>query len=263
VQTSYLERRCIELDLGRDMTRALRTLGVTAVLVLVTGLLTAGVAAADGTEPDPTAGAPAVGSCYRLSLKDGGEHSVSKAPVECPANHTTVVIGVGELASGVTWSSSDKAIEKNVIAQCGAAFSAKVGSKPAQLMYSQYTWFWFAPTEAEQAAGARWFSCHLAALEDKALGDLPETLPRAGRNLPDALARCFVGRKYAKTTCADRHDWRLEFATVVHQKPTAKNLDKANQRICPRHVSSRVWLRSAVALDRRSFALGCSSKTHR
>ncbi|GAA1775587.1 hypothetical protein GCM10009795_021980 [Nocardioides hankookensis] len=242
---------------------ALRRLGTLAAGFLLVAGLAHVPADADGTTPDPMAGAPAVGACYDLTLKDGWEHSVPKEPVDCASDHTTVVIRVGELDAGLTWSSSEKAIAKNVSAQCGAAFAAKVGSKPAQLMYSQYSWFWFEPTDAEEDAGARWFSCHLAALEDRALGVLPDSLPRAGRNLPDALARCFVGRKFAKTTCADRHDWRLEFATVVHQKPTAKNIDAASQRVCPRHVSTRTWLRSGVPLDRRSFVLGCSSKTRR
>ncbi|KQW47988.1 hypothetical protein ASC77_16475 [Nocardioides sp. Root1257] len=238
-----------------------RAATLAAGFLLVAGLAHV-PADADDTTPDALAGAPAVGSCYDLTLKDGFEHSVPKEPIDCAADHTTVVIEVGTLTTGLTWSSSEKAIGKDVGAQCGAAFSAKVGSKPAQLMYSQYTWFWFEPTDAEKAAGARWFSCHLAAVEDRALGDLPDVLPRAGRNLPDALARCFVGRKYVQTTCADRHDWRLEFAVVVHQKPTPKNIDRADHRICPHHVSTRTWLRSAVPLDRRSFVLGCSSKTH-
>ncbi|GAA4707645.1 hypothetical protein [Nocardioides conyzicola] len=245
------------------MTRALRLLGVTAVLVLLAGLLGVGTASAGETDPDPLAGAPAKGACYDLTYKQGWEHSVPEAPVECSDDHTTVVIAVGQLKAGVTWDSPEKTISKNVGAQCGAAFAAKIGSKPALLMYSQYNWFWFAPTDAEQEAGARWFSCHLASLEDNALSDLPDKLPRAGRNLPDVLARCYVGRKYAATTCADRHDWRLSYATVVRMKPTAKNLDKAAKRICPRHVSSRVWLRSAVPIDRKSFAIGCSTKTHR
>jgi hypothetical protein len=245
------------------MSRALRTFGVIAILALLASLFSAGSASAGEDTTDPMAGAPAVGDCYDLTYKQMYAHTVPEDPVDCASTHTAVVATVGKLPSGVTWNSPEKKTTAAVNKQCTRAVTARIGGNPVLIMLSAYSWMWYAPTQAEEDAGARWFSCLVIAPEDKALTDLPAPLPKASKHLPDELSKCFVGRKYLRTTCADRHDWRMSYSVLVHQKLTEKNLDRASQRYCRSHVSSRGWLRSAFSVTPRSFVLGCASETRR
>lgn len=239
-------------------TRLLRALVATTALVIATS----GMAHAGETD-DPTVGAPTVGACYDLTYKQGFAESVPVAPVDCSTTHTAVVARIGELPSSLTWSSPKAKIGNAVGDQCGRALDARIGSNPVLIALSAYNWMWFEPSEAEQEAGARWFSCVIVAPEDNALTDLPDPLPRLSKHLPDELSRCFVGRKYLSTTCADRHDWRVTFAVLVRQKVTRTSFYRASQRFCPAHVTSRTWVPTYSSAKARSFVLSCSSKTHR
>ena len=65
------------------------------------------------------------------------------------------------------------------------------------------------------------------------------------------------------TTCADKHAWRALYSFYATGKATKRNTDAAAARTCPRHVTSRKWLRSSYQLTAKRFVVVCYSKTNR
>ena len=239
------------------------TLGAVA---LVSGLAFTSATAATprGQVADPMAGAPAKGDCYAMTLKQAsGDHEVGD-PVGCARRHTSQIVGVLQLPARVTWDSSQDTILAAIGRGCENALTDAIGSNQKVRYRTQYGAFMFIPTDAEKDQGARWFSCHAAVTENDALGSLPKRLPKLRLPLPDSVAKCVTGLKqYVFTTCADRHNWRSTYTTYVNKRLTDRSLDRVSRQICPRHVSSRVWLRSALPLTRSKFVLACYTRTRR
>jgi hypothetical protein len=241
------------------MPRALRILGAAAVLALASSLLGAGSAVALD-DPDPAAPVTAVGECQNLTLAQTEEDSLPVAAVDCATTHTALTVAVATLPDAVTWDSAATTIGKAVYQACTPAVADLVGANPLLDIRSQYTWVWYAPTAEQKAAGARWISCHLVVREDNRLGPLPNPAPRLSKKMPNSIATCVTG-KYAYTTCADTHAWRSSYAFYVTGKATTRNVDKAANRVCPKHVTSRKWLRSDWDVPGKRFIVACYSKT--
>ena len=248
------------------MSRVLRALGVVAVLSVICGLIAAGSAVA--ADPDPMAGAPEVGACYDLTVKQAYAFSSPEAPVDCGSRHTVAVSAVGQLPDSLDWASVDRtqlpaALVKAVNSTCDPAIAALVGS-PTRRALSLYTNFWFAPSDADIAAGARWFSCEVALAESHSLRPLASGQPgKLGRPVAKKVARC-GDSKGNYVVCTKRHQWRTTYATKVTAKPTDRQILRAAVRICPRHVSSRAWrYGSPIRNGRTSFVLICMSQTRR
>lgn len=247
------------------MSRVLRALGVVAVLSVICGLLAAGSAVA--ADPDPMAGAPEVGACYDLTLTQVYGVSSPEAPVGCGSRHTVVVSAVGQLPDSLDWTTIDPshlpaALVRAVNSTCDPAIKTLVGS-PTRRALSLYTSFWFAPTDADIAAGARWFSCEVVLAESRALVPLTAGQPsKVGRSVAKKVARC-ANAKGNYVACAKRHQWRTTYATTVAAKPTDRQVLRAAMRICPRHVSSRTWRYGSPIREGRSFVLICMSQTRR
>jgi hypothetical protein len=242
------------------MSRALRTLGASAALVLASSLLGATVAAA--ADPDPAAPTTAVGECHNITSAHVEAESVPVAAVDCTTTHTALTVAVATLPAAVTWDSAATTIGKAVYRACAPAVAKRVGSNPLLDIRSQYSWIWYGPTTEQQAAGARWFSCHLIVWEDNRLGSLPHPAPRLSKKMPNSIAAC-VTRRYDRTTCADTHAWRSSYAFYVTGKATNRNVDKAANRVCPKHVTSKKWLRSEWDIPGKRFVVACYSKTTR
>src|SRR6476661_2442799 len=217
------------------MSRMLRALGVVAILSVICGLLAAGSAVA--ADPDPMAGAPEVGACYDLTIKQAYEFASPKAPVECATRHTVVVTAVGTLPSSLDWATIDRshlpaALVSAVDKTCDPSVATLVGA-PTRRALSLYTGYWFAPTDADIAAGARWFSCELALAETTRLVPLSAGQPsKVGRPVAKKVGRCGDARgNYV--LCSRTHRWRATFATTVDAKPSGKRIAAAAVRICP------------------------------
>lgn len=253
------------------MTRALRLLGVTAVLVLLAGLLGVGPASAGETEPDPMFGAPAVGECYDLTLKQAYDHASPKAAVDCTGAETMFVTAVGEVPASFDWTTVDwdKKLPASLVRQLGATCdpaTKKLLGTDVRRALTLYESYWFAPNESEIAAGARWFSCSVALTTSKKLLDLPAAGPaKISSSIPNALARCAKAVKggFANVACSSSHQFRTTFAKLTKGKLTDKSLLKAAKRTCPRHVSTREWLYRGDWVSTTSFVVACSSKTRR
>ena len=207
-------------------------------------------------------GAPEVRTCYDITLKQGGAESLTEDPVDCRADHTGVVIRVAQLPSDVDWSSPEDDIASAANDACRASFGTWVGRRPVDVYRSQYSYLWFMPDAAQREDGARWISCVLTVREDTALGDLPFRLPEASAKLPDSVAKCATA-KYEYTTCADAHVWRATHTFTVRGRPTERSVGAASQRICPRHVTSRSYLRTFWDSPGNGYVLACYTKTRR
>lgn len=251
------------------MSRVLRALGVVAVLSVICGLLAAGSAAA--ADPDPMAGAPATGACYDLTIRQAGMPSIGEAPVGCSSQHTMVVTAVGQLPAGLDWSTYDftkpnSAFSAAYYKVCGPAAAKLVGSSRVRAL-SLYRDYWFAPTEADVAAGARWFSCLVALTEATRLLPLPASAHlQLATPLPARFARCVRDAKsgYQTIACSKRHQWRATFAQVIGTRNTPRNAARAARSTCPRHVSSpKNYLYATEGVSPRSFAIVCISRTRR
>ena len=154
------------------MTSVLRTIAITAFLALVATLLGLGPASADETA-DPAAPTSAVGECHNISFKQADEHTLTAAAVSCTRAHTALVTAVPLLPAALTWKSAPAKIQIAVGTACTRASTKLIGANVLQRFRSQYTWLWFEPTDAQKAAGARWFTCHLAVAEDSRFAPLP------------------------------------------------------------------------------------------
>jgi hypothetical protein len=243
-----------------------RLAAAAAVLVastLLPAVLTAGGASA-GTEPDPMADAPSVGDCFDFTLTQGYGRSLrDEDPVDCAQGHRAVVAAVGKLPARLDWDSPERQLSKAQGTICSDGYDDLIGSNHLLRWYrSQYVPWRFDPTSAQRAHGARWFDCMISVQGARGLVDLPATLPRVTTNLPDSVARC-VTSKSAYTTCAQTHAWRSSYAFYASGKATDRNVDAAANRVCPHHVTSRTWLRSAWDIVGKRYVVGCYSKTRR
>lgn len=256
------------------MTRVLRALGLAAVLALLAGLLGVGTAAADDTEPEPLAGAPAVGACYDLTLKQAYGHFSPEAAGTCARRSTMIVTAVAELPESFDWTTVDweaklpAPVVAAIGATCDPAATQLVGSATRRA-YTLYEGYWFAPTEEQIAAGARWLSCELALTESTRLLPLPAAGPtKVGRRIPDGIARCAKAVKavkggYAAVACSRAHQWRTTYAKQVSGKLNDRTALRAARRTCPRHMESATWLYRTDWVSPTAFVVACSDKTRR
>ena len=244
------------------MNRALRNLGVLTAGLLLLGGLAHAPAVADEATTDPAAPTIAVGQCFDLTTADIGTASVAKAATDCAAPHTTEVIAVSMLPDGLTWSSPESDLAAAVQPVCVSAWDKVTGGNPLRQVRSQYDMAWFQPTAEQLGLGARWFSCHITVMEDTGAAALPHPLIKLGKRIPDSVATCST-KSLKPTTCADKHAWRASHSFYATGKPTKRNVDRAAAQTCPKHVTSRKWLRSAVQIAPKRFIVVCYSQTKR
>jgi len=244
------------------MNRALRTLGVLTTVLLLVGGLAQAQAVADETTPDPAAPTIAVGDCFALTTADADAATLTKEPTDCAAPHTTEVITVSTLPEQLTWSSTQADLFAAVQPVCSRAVDKVTGGNPLRQVRSQYDVVWFQPTAEQIGLGARWFSCHIVVVEDTGIAALPHPLTKLGNRIPDSVATCTT-KALKATTCADKHAWRASHSFYAVGKPTKRSVDRAAAQTCPKHVTSRKWLRSAVQIAPKRFIVVCYSQTKR
>lgn len=208
-----------------------RLLGLALAAVLaIAGLVAASAPTAQAA--DPLAGAPAVGTCHDATIKQAMKDSLAVAPVACSADHTLVTTGVVQVTTEGDLAGSK--IYRETSAACNRHNGQLIGSNVLRRALTLYHGFVFIPTAAQQQAGARWVSCHLAVWDAKGLNDLPEALPQATKKPAKTVARCAT--RSSLVTCAERHTHRATVAVFVRakgsDKAVEKKLDAQGPKIC-------------------------------
>ncbi len=255
------------------MTRVLRALGITAVLIVVCSLLGAGSAGAAGGRAaragDAMTGAPAVGACYDLTYKQAWDRSAAESTVSCSRRHTMTVVAVGTLPAGYDWATiGDKKLPievgKAVARTCGPGTKRHVAG-PVVLARTLWSEWFYAPTKEQVDAGARWFSCEVALLSATRFLPVPAGQPkRIGGKIPSSVAKCARKARggYPDVPCSTRHQWRATYSVLVHKRSADKPAQAAALRICPQHVGKKGdWLWNWRYQTKQSFVLTCLRKT--
>ncbi|HTW15882.1 MAG TPA: hypothetical protein VMF51_12170 [Nocardioides sp.] len=212
-----------------------RLLGlVLAAVLAVAGLVAASAPTAQAA--DPLAGAPAVGTCHDVGIKQAMKDSLAAAPVACSADHTLLTTGVVQVTT--EGDLAGPKIYREASAACREYDERWIGSNVLRRALTLYHGFVFIPNSAQQQAGARWVSCHLAVWDTKGLNDLPETLPKLSKKPAVSVARC--GTRTTYVTCAERHTYRATVAAFVKAKgkdrAVIKTMRDRGPKVCSRRA---------------------------
>jgi hypothetical protein len=223
-------------------TRALAAAAALTLTVLAT--TSPAHAGEQGRAGDPFAGAPTVGDCTTLTVKQAGAFSDRSAKVACTEAHTAQVAGVVKLPARVKWSTAGVGALFRVVAdKCAPKVDALLGRDARTRDSSAYSYFWFGPTKNQRAKGARWLSCSVALVKAPKLAKLPTStspfLPDGA--LPDSVSRCLTKSVFL-TMCKAPHAWRATGTfTVAGKYPGKKALNKKGNRKCQSRVHSKVY----------------------
>lgn len=191
------------------------------------------------------AGAPAVGSCFKLGYQQAQASTNSASPVSCYDDHTSLTYHVGLFPEGTTYADEDRA--KKV---CEQKLPAAIGIKKNQMLSTIIDFEWFEPTAAQWKAGGRWFRCDAIAPKDTKLKKLsPSSVPMFyDGEIDDAYVRCINSKGSTEdgdfVTCDQRHDYRWSgfFTLPKNQKyPTQKQVLDWSKTRCKDKVSTDNW----------------------
>lgn len=214
-----------------------RLLGPALAAVLTISGLALGAAAPPARAADPLAGAPVVGTCFDVTIRQAMRASLTQAPVPCTDDHTLVTTAVVPLAPGVDLADED-ALQKAAGRGCVPARAKLIGSSVLRHALTLYMDVFFVPSAAQQKAGAHWISCHLSVADTKGLNDLPAKLPRLAKKPAASVALCATERTYV--TCAEKHRYRAVVALFVKakgsNKAVARRMDVQGPKICNRRA---------------------------
>jgi len=205
---------------------------ISGVVVLLLALSLSGCSSSDepqaapSTSPtsvattttlDPDFEKPEVGACRQVSTRDIPPSTNDTPTVPCSQPHTAVTAAVVTLPAGMTYA-RHKVVLDFAFRRCQRAGAKLTGLPAEDVALSIFNYSWFTPTEAQQAAGARWVRCDLNAYtyeggdDPKSIYDLP-AVPLKGDNLPEDLRACFSGTDELITvSCSESHTFRSAVA---------------------------------------------------
>ena len=141
-------------------------------------------------EPDlgPLTTAPFSGTCHRLTADGLAADSDSGLGVPCAIEHTTVTVGVLEVAATGPLSRFD-----DRAAECWNSAIRFLGGGPEATLGSALSVVYFLPTQEEQLEGASWVRCDVVTYLNDRVFPLPESVTasgfRSGR-IERAVAEC-------------------------------------------------------------------------
>lgn len=176
--------------------------------------------------------APPNGACYHYTIKAVPRPSNNSARVACSAKHTALTIAVGALPQDTVYDQllASAAVPQPVQRACLPAFHRQLGSTLLKAGRSIYDWDFFYPTEAQWAAGARWFRCDVIKPSTPTLlTPLPKGHKRFLRNGLTKATRMCLGAQGAKA-CSLNPPWVQAGARLV--QVAKSKLDAKADRIC-------------------------------
>jgi hypothetical protein len=202
--------------------------------------------AADAQGPqDPLFEAPIVGECKNYTLAEGAGETETSAPVDCATSHTAKVVAVKLLPDHLDWTSSQAALVRAGRIKCIPAVNEALGRTDKLRSMSAYTGFFFWPTEAQRANGARWIRCDVNLAAATKIVPLPvDTIPMLPpAPLPDTVRACLAGDNLYLTTCSRAHRYRATGGVTLdagHYPLRERWVRIANNR-CPDLTTTRAW----------------------
>jgi hypothetical protein len=225
-------------------------------------------------QPAPTAapasGEPSVGQCWDATDKKAGDWAdwEGSAATSCSAKHTLYTYGVvkltGQLPNDWATSATNPALSDAVSAKASAACDAPYQSFLPNLQWNQelVQSFFFVPTHAQWAKGARWVRCDVGLLDygtslsGEEFTPLPasiSTLTTGVATDPDRYRLCLTTSSstakgpLADSTaviadCRDDPQWQLTThgdlpGAASAAYPSAKALDQATTALCSAGLS--------------------------
>jgi hypothetical protein len=215
-------------------------------------------------EPDPLAGAPALGNCYPMTRTAAAAVTHEGPDVDCSEPHTSMTYHVGRFASGSDVSDADVAASG-----CTENLAEGVGLGRKDLRSSILTYIWFEPSTEQWRAGARWYRCDvIAQVPGGPLKPLPESTPFFPSGVPDGYFRCMQerGEQGVPVTCdkAHRYRWAGTFEGKGAERPgQAKLLAQAEDHCYSITGTSSWWVTwpSAGAWASGNRTMDCFKRT--
>ncbi|WP_170285941.1 septum formation family protein [Nocardioides rubriscoriae] len=230
-------------------TSPLRALGGAVLVAALAGALlnppAASYAAGATVQARATADKPAVGSCHALTLAEAAKATDPDPVVDCATSHTSRTFAVPSVPDGVDMGDND-ALSKVVTRKCVPAYATAVSTNIKKRLLSAYFYVWFAPTQQQIDAGARWVRCDLALSGGKSLVPLPEAkTPALGTTpFPDVEARCYTGRAggFRPLSCSRAHRFRARsvYSMTGRAYPSQAKRQRVAERRC-RPVAGQRW----------------------
>lgn len=198
--------------------------------------------ASDAAAADPLLGAPAVGSCFNLSVREHYSSTYEEPAIACAGKHTSRVIAVGTFPADVSMALTDDAAGF-VGKACFAALDKASGAGVRGTDLSAYEYAWFIPTDEQITQGARWFRCDLIVYQGRKLGALPGKTKLGKFPYKNKVSRCLTGKKLIATTCDRSHSYRATGAKRVSRRPypSKKQWISLGRKLCRKVVTSRTF----------------------
>jgi hypothetical protein len=219
---------------------------VAGAAALAAVLTTAPALAGPGRAGSALTGAPTIGTCSTMTPVQGAADADKSTPVSCKKAHTARVAGVAKLPASLDWTASKRAIYRVVANRCAPQLFKVLGGSARARDTTAYNYYWFEPTKAQRAQGARWVSCSIFLQHGTKLASLPNNrtpmVPR-GKHA-DSIARCLTKRVF-NTTCDHPHAWRATgtFTLKAARRPGVKALNKTATRKCLPYVDPHKFYR--------------------
>jgi hypothetical protein len=233
--------------------------------LVVTTLVTATLGSLGLTPTASAAVTPKVGQCHQLTRAQAWAVSDTKKPVPCSARHNLQTIAVVTSPTSLAGLSADEQAE---IASrlCQPKWTRMLGRTATVREQTAYGLFFFSPTAAQAAAGARRIRCDLGLVAVSRLSPLPKkrlSRPIIGSHIDDAERRCMTARWWV-TPCSHKHAHRSIAAFVVRTSayPTGEQLVAAANRKCPK-TWDNVMPPSERGWEHGNHVAVCYDKTRR
>jgi hypothetical protein len=197
------------------LLRSAAVLAATLSALLVAPVGTGSPASAETPRRGVDTTPAAVGTCHALTFKEGFHAADPDPAVDCATAHTTVTVKVVALPDSVDWGDA-AALSAALDGPCEKAKLKLFDGNARSVQMSAYDIWWFEPTKAQKAAGARWIRCDVALTAGETLRPLPtDGDPQLGQlPLDDRVARCRRGKaaNYYPTACDKKHAYRAAVA---------------------------------------------------
>lgn len=211
---------------------------------LVVAIAVSIVAAMPGVAPaarasDPMVGAPKVGACTHMNYAELEELTDPGANTPCSATHTGQVELVWQLLPDTPSFPDPKAIAE-AAQGCWWTHREFIGRTQTAMAISTLGGAYFIPSAADQAAGARWFSCY-AYNFDRAgkLAPLPANHPLLPSPITKNVQLCLRGAHHDYIRCTHPHQWKATGAVELRGRyPGKHRRAMIAARRCPALVTS-------------------------